>query len=134
MNTLSHFAEMWLGLGVEPKDLTFVQISLRGVIVINAALLMIRLGRKRSLAEKTVFDAVLIVTLASVPARTMNGSSPFFPDHRVWVCPGLPSPVVCVDRVSLSSVRHPDRRRAALPCAGRENSLGHNESESNLET
>jgi uncharacterized membrane protein YcaP (DUF421 family) len=79
MNTLSHFAEMWLGLGLEPKDLTFVQISLRGVIVINAALLMIRLGSKRSLAEKTVFDAVLIVTLASVLARTVNGGAPFFP-------------------------------------------------------
>src|SRR5947207_5893965 len=79
MITLSHFAEMWLGLGLEPKNLTFVQISLRGVIVINAALLMIRLGSKRSLAEKTVFDAVLIVALASVLARTVNGSAPFFP-------------------------------------------------------
>ncbi len=79
MNTLSHFAEMWLGLGVEPKDLTFVQISLRGVIVINAALLMIRLGSKRSLSEKTVFDVVLIVILASVLARPVNGNAPFFP-------------------------------------------------------
>jgi uncharacterized membrane protein YcaP (DUF421 family) len=79
MNTLSHLAEMWLGLGVEPKDLTFVQISLRGVIVINAALLMIRLGSKRSLAEKTAFDVVLIVILASVLARPINGGAPFFP-------------------------------------------------------
>jgi uncharacterized membrane protein YcaP (DUF421 family) len=40
---------------------------------------MIRLGSKRSVAEKTVFDAVLIVILASALARTINGSTPFFP-------------------------------------------------------
>jgi uncharacterized membrane protein YcaP (DUF421 family) len=44
-----------------------------------AALIMIRLGSKRSLAEKTVFDAVLIVILASVLARAINGNAAFFP-------------------------------------------------------
>ena len=79
MNTLLNFVETLLGLGAEPKDLTFVQISLRGIIVIIAALVMIRLGSKRSLAEKTVFDAVLIVILASILARPVNGSAPLFP-------------------------------------------------------
>ena len=50
MNALVNLVETLLGLGVDPKDLTFVQISLRGVIVISSALLMIRLGSKRSLA------------------------------------------------------------------------------------
>lgn len=70
---------MLLGLGAEPKNLTFVQVSLRGIIVLIAALIMIRLGSKRSLAEKTAFDATLIVILASVLARAINGSSAFFP-------------------------------------------------------
>jgi uncharacterized membrane protein YcaP (DUF421 family) len=69
----------WLGLQVEPKHLSFVQISLRGVIVFVASLAMIRLGSKRALAQKTAFDAVLIVVLASVLARAINGSASFFP-------------------------------------------------------
>jgi len=79
MNALVTISDTLLGLGVEPRDLTFLQISLRGIIVIMSALLMIRLGSKRSLAEKTVFDAVLIVILASILARPVNGSAPLFP-------------------------------------------------------
>jgi uncharacterized membrane protein YcaP (DUF421 family) len=66
-----------MGIGVEPKNFTFLQISLRGIIVLLAALAMLRLGHKRSLARKTPFDAVLLVILASVLARAINGSAPF---------------------------------------------------------
>jgi uncharacterized membrane protein YcaP (DUF421 family) len=79
MNTLSQFFEALLGLGVEPKELTFLQVSLRGIIVFASTLVMVRLSSKRSLAEKTAFDAVLIVIIASVLARAINGSAPFFP-------------------------------------------------------
>jgi uncharacterized membrane protein YcaP (DUF421 family) len=78
MNAFYEFVSPLLGLGVEPKDLTFIQISLRGVIIFIATLIMIRLGHKRSLARKTAFDAVLIVILASVLSRAINGSSAFF--------------------------------------------------------
>jgi uncharacterized membrane protein YcaP (DUF421 family) len=71
------FASM-LGLGAEPKDLTFVQISLRGIIVFLVTLIMVRLGHKRSLSHKTPFDAVLLVILASVLSRAINGSAAFF--------------------------------------------------------
>jgi uncharacterized membrane protein YcaP (DUF421 family) len=79
MNTFWDFLESLLGLAAEPKNLTFIQISLRGVIVMVAALVMIRLGTKRSLAEKTAFDAVLLVVLASALARAINGNAAFFP-------------------------------------------------------
>ena len=78
MNAFYEFVAPFLGLGLEPKDLTFLQISLRGIIVFVATLLMIRLGHKRSLARKTAFDAVLIVILASVLSRAVNGSAAFF--------------------------------------------------------
>lgn len=78
MNAFWNTLEPLLGLGVEPKNLTFVQISLRGVIVFIATLIMIRFGHKRSLARKTAFDAVLIVILASVLSRAINGSAAFF--------------------------------------------------------
>jgi uncharacterized membrane protein YcaP (DUF421 family) len=79
MNTISHLFEELLGLGMEPKQLTFLQISIRGVIVFAATLVMVRISSKRSLAEKTAFDATLLVIIASVLARAINGSAAFWP-------------------------------------------------------
>ena len=79
MSAASDLVRSVLGLGLEPKDLTFLHISLRGLVVLTAALVMIRLGSKRSLAEKTAFDAVLIVILASVLSRAINGSASLLP-------------------------------------------------------
>jgi uncharacterized membrane protein YcaP (DUF421 family) len=79
MNAFSQFIEALLGLGAEPKELTFLQVSIRGVIVFIATLVMVRLSSKRSLAEKTAFDAVLIIIIASVLARAINSSAAFFP-------------------------------------------------------
>ncbi|MGE5209002.1 MAG: DUF421 domain-containing protein [Alphaproteobacteria bacterium] len=78
MNAFWNSLEVLLGLGVEPKDLTFVQISLRGIIVFLVTLTTMRLGHKRSLARKTPFDAVLLVILAAVLSRAINGSAAFF--------------------------------------------------------
>jgi len=78
MNTFSEFAQAILGLNTEPRDLTFLQVSVRGVVVFIATLIMVRLGSKRSLAEKTAFDAVLIVIIGSMLARAINGSEAFF--------------------------------------------------------
>ena len=63
MNAFWNSFETLLGLGVEPRDLTFVQISLRGIIVFLVTLAAVRLGHKRSLTRKTPFDAVLLVIL-----------------------------------------------------------------------
>src|SRR4051812_23782086 len=68
-----------LGLELEPKELTFIQISLRGIIVFIASLAMVRMGNKRFLAKMSAFDAILGFILASVLARAVNGSAAFFP-------------------------------------------------------
>ena len=78
MNAFWNSFGLLLGLGAKPEDLTFVQISLRSVIVVIATLIMVRLGHKRSLSRKTAFDAVLLVILASVLSRAINGSAAFF--------------------------------------------------------
>src|SRR5438046_10550859 len=78
MNTFWNSFQTLLGLGVEPKDLTFVQISLRGIIVFLVTLATVRIGHKRSLSRKTPFDAVLLVILAAVLSRAINGSAAFF--------------------------------------------------------
>jgi uncharacterized membrane protein YcaP (DUF421 family) len=78
MNTFYDFVGPLLGLGLEPKELSFVQISLRGVTIFLLTLVMVRMSSKRSLAEKTAFDAVLLVILASVLSRAINGTAGFF--------------------------------------------------------
>jgi uncharacterized membrane protein YcaP (DUF421 family) len=78
MNAFWNSVEVLLGLGAEPRDLTFVQVSLRGVVVFLVTLITVRLGHKRSLSRKTPFDAVLLVILASVLSRAINGSAAFF--------------------------------------------------------
>ena len=79
MNTFSQSLQTLLGISVQPTDLTFLQVSIRGVVVFIAALIMVRLSSKRSLAEKTAFDAVLVVIIGSMLARVINGSEAFFP-------------------------------------------------------
>src|SRR5256886_10295918 len=78
MNVFWNCFESLIGSGVEPKDLPFVQISLRGIIVFLVTLVPMRLGHKRSLSRKTPFDAVLLVVLAAVLSRAINGSAAFF--------------------------------------------------------
>jgi uncharacterized membrane protein YcaP (DUF421 family) len=58
--------------------LTFVQISLRGIIVFLVTLVAVRLGHERSLSRKTPFDTVLLLILAALLSRAINGSAAFF--------------------------------------------------------
>jgi uncharacterized membrane protein YcaP (DUF421 family) len=78
MNAIYECLRALLGLGLEPKELTFSQISLRGVTIFVLTLVMVRLSSKRSLAEKTAFDAILLVIIASVLSRAINGTAGFF--------------------------------------------------------
>jgi uncharacterized membrane protein YcaP (DUF421 family) len=79
MDASWNFISTLLGLELEPKYLTFGQISLRGAIVMIFTLIIVRLGDKRSLSKKSAFDAALLIILASVLARAINGSAAFFP-------------------------------------------------------
>jgi uncharacterized membrane protein YcaP (DUF421 family) len=78
MQTFWNLLYASLGLGIEPKELTFTQITICGFVVFVAALTMMRIGDRRALARKTAFDTILLVVLASVLARAVNGSAAFF--------------------------------------------------------
>jgi uncharacterized membrane protein YcaP (DUF421 family) len=68
-----------LGIGLDPKELTFAHVACRGTIVFIVALIAVRFGDKRFLSKKTAFDAILGFILASMLARTVNGSAAFWP-------------------------------------------------------
>lgn len=72
---MSHF----LGLDLQPKDLTILQVCLRGVIVFLVSLVMVRVADKRFLGKMSAFDVLLGFVLASMLARAINGSAPFVP-------------------------------------------------------
>lgn len=68
-----------LGLDLEPRELDFFQISLRGVLVFFTTLVMVRVADKRFLARLNALDAILGFIMASMLARAVNGSAAFFP-------------------------------------------------------
>ena len=78
MNALHDFFQMLLGPDGQPKDLTFLQASTRGLIIFVVALALVRTGDRRSLSEKTGFDTLFIVLVGAMLARAINGTGPFF--------------------------------------------------------
>jgi uncharacterized membrane protein YcaP (DUF421 family) len=73
------FVNRILGIGLEPKDLNFLHIALRAIIVFFATLLVLRVGNKRFLSKMSAFDAIVGFILASMLARAVNGSASFWP-------------------------------------------------------
>lgn len=78
MNALQNFVLTLLGPDGKATELTLLHISLRGFIIFIAGLAIVRIGDRRSLAEKTAFDAIFIVLVGSMLSRAINGTAPFF--------------------------------------------------------
>lgn len=68
-------AQTLLGFGVEPKNYTVLQVCMRTLVIFLTALVMIRVADRRFLAQKTGFDAVVALILASTLSRAINGSA-----------------------------------------------------------
>lgn len=68
-----------LGIGLESKDLTVLNVSLRGIIVFFYCIFLVRVADKRFLSRKSALDAVLGFIFASMMARAINGSASFAP-------------------------------------------------------
>jgi len=77
MNTLSEAYLKIIGADGHPTELSIYQICLRGLIIFVVGLVIVRLGDRRSLSQKTAFDAIFIVLLGSMLSRTINGNAPF---------------------------------------------------------
>jgi uncharacterized membrane protein YcaP (DUF421 family) len=68
----------WMGLGIDPKELTLLQLVLRAAIVFATMYFMVRIAGRRFVAQKNVFDVVLAFLVASMLARAINGSASFW--------------------------------------------------------
>jgi uncharacterized membrane protein YcaP (DUF421 family) len=78
MNALQNFFLALLGPDGKAAELTLLQISIRGFFIFVIGLALVRIGDRRSLSEKTAFDAIFIVLIGSMLSRAINGTAPFF--------------------------------------------------------
>jgi len=78
MNALQNFSLALLGPDGKATELTLLQISLRGALIFLSGIIMVRIGDRRSLSQKTAFDAVFIVLIGSMLSRAINGTAPFY--------------------------------------------------------
>ena len=78
MNALQNFFLTLLGPDGKVSELTLLHISLRSLFIFIIGLALVRIGDRRSLSEKTAFDAIFIVLIGSMLSRAINGTAPFF--------------------------------------------------------
>src|SRR5580765_5690438 len=78
-NSMTFWGEVndLLGLHRQAQDLRFSQIALRAIIMFFAVLTMLRVSDKRFLAQRNPLDTLLSILLASMLARSINGSERF---------------------------------------------------------
>lgn len=68
-----------LGIGVDPKNFSTLQVTLRAVVVYLGGLLILRFGENRFLGKFTAFDIILGFILGGILSRAINGSGPLAP-------------------------------------------------------
>ena len=78
MEALHQLSLKVFGVEGHPTELTVVQICLRGLLIFVCGLIIVRAGDRRSLSQKTAFDALFIVLLGSMLSRAINGSGPLW--------------------------------------------------------
>jgi uncharacterized membrane protein YcaP (DUF421 family) len=78
MNAFQDFLLILLGPDGKATDLTLFNISVRALVIFVFGLALVRVGDRRSLSEKTAFDAIFIVLIGSMLSRAINGTAPFF--------------------------------------------------------
>ncbi len=78
MNALHDFFLLLFGPDGKATELTLLNVSLRALIIFICGLALVRIGDRRSLSEKTAFDAIFIVLIGSMLSRAINGTAPFF--------------------------------------------------------
>lgn len=71
--------EYLFGIGTDPKSFTFLQVSLRAIVIYLGGLAILRIGVNRFLGKFTAFDIILGFVLGGILSRAINGSGPLFP-------------------------------------------------------
>jgi uncharacterized membrane protein YcaP (DUF421 family) len=79
MDEIEGILRLVLGLGLESKDISALQMGLRAVFVYVVTVLMVRLAKKRFMGRASAFDVILGIMLGSIVSRAVTGNAPFLP-------------------------------------------------------
>ena len=71
--------ESLLGLGLSPGDLGLGHVVARSAVVFFYLLLLLRVAKRRFIAQRDPLDVLLFLLLATMISRAINGSASFFP-------------------------------------------------------
>lgn len=63
----------------EGEKLSWYQMSMRGVVIFVATLIMLRIAGQRTFGKRSPVDNVIIIILGAVLGRGIVGASPFIP-------------------------------------------------------
>ena len=67
-----------LGVGAEATQLSFVQILLRGLVVVLVTIAVIRIAGRRFIAHRNPTDVMMAFIVSSMLARAINGNAVFW--------------------------------------------------------
>jgi uncharacterized membrane protein YcaP (DUF421 family) len=79
MDQVEEIVRVALGLGLESREITVLQMGLRAAIVYVVTVLMVRLAKKRFMGRATAFDVILGIMIGSIVSRAVTGNAPFLP-------------------------------------------------------
>lgn len=71
--------ELLIQIFGQGKDLSILQMSMRGIVIFMVSLLLVRIAGKRSFGMRMPLDNVLTILLGALLSRAIVGASPFFP-------------------------------------------------------
>jgi uncharacterized membrane protein YcaP (DUF421 family) len=74
---MTHLLTATLGIGLEPRDLGLAHVAARSVVIFGYVLLLLRIAKRRFMAQRNPLDMLLGFLLASMISRAINGSAPF---------------------------------------------------------
>jgi len=78
LNDVAEAVRQLLGLGLNPNDLSAVQMAARAAVVYGGGLLLVHVGQRRFLGRHAAFDTIVAVMLGSVLSRAINGVTGLF--------------------------------------------------------
>src|SRR5215212_4913952 len=79
MDEIRDWLDGLLGLGLESRDISALQMGLRAVVVYVVTLLIVRAAKKRFMGRATAFDVILGIMLGSIVSRAVTGNAPLVP-------------------------------------------------------
>jgi uncharacterized membrane protein YcaP (DUF421 family) len=116
MNTFWNSSQTLLGLGIHPKDLTFVQISLRGIMVFLVALATVRVGLSRAINGSAAFFPTLGGGVVLVLIHRLFAFLAFYSHGFGILVKGRPDIIVRNGRCDLAPMQ---RNHVFNACSGR---------------